>query len=85
MLGIYRRDASALTVKQILAWAKAHRRRTGRWPSAAFGPVADAPGQTWRGLDQALAGGFRGLPEGFSLARLLHQHRQAPQGQGRKG
>jgi hypothetical protein len=45
-LGIYRRDASPLTVKQILAWAKAHRRRTGRWPSAASGPVAEVPGQT---------------------------------------
>jgi hypothetical protein len=83
-LGIYRRDASPLTVKQILSWAKAHRRRTGRWPSAASGPVAEVSGQTWRGIDQALAGGFRGLPGGSSLARLLHKHRRVPPGMGRK-
>jgi hypothetical protein len=84
-LGIYRRDASPLTLKQILAWAKAHRRRTGRWPSAASGPVAEAPGQTWRGIDQALAGGFRGLAGGSSLAKLLDEYRRAPHRQGRKG
>ena len=76
-LGIYRRDASPLTVKQILAWAKAHHRGTGRWPSAASGPVAEAPGLTWGGIDQALAGGFRGLPGGSSLARLLHLHQRS--------
>jgi hypothetical protein len=84
-LGIYLRDAAPLTVKQILAWAKAHHRRTGRCPSAASGPVAEAPGQTWRGIDQALAGGFRGLPGGSSLSRVLHKHRRVPPGRDNKG
>jgi hypothetical protein len=83
-LGIYRRNAPPLTVKQILDGAKAHHRRTGRWPTAASGPIAEAPGQTWGGIDQALAGGFRGLPGGSSLARLLHQQRRVPLGKGRK-
>ena len=33
-----------LTVKQILAWADAHRERTGHWPNCKRGiVVADAP------------------------------------------
>jgi hypothetical protein len=31
-----------LTVKQILAWAKAHRERTEKWPNRASGPVTNA-------------------------------------------
>src|SRR5262245_22859972 len=33
--------------KDILAWADAHRRRTGTWPTAASGPIPEAPGETW--------------------------------------
>jgi hypothetical protein len=64
----------ALTVGQILAWADAHRRRTGRWPTAASGPVTDAPGETWRALNNALYFGRRGLRGGDSLPRLLVRH-----------
>jgi hypothetical protein len=60
-----------LHVAQILAWARAHRRRTGRWPSAASGPVVGAPGETWNAVNAALAFGKRGLPGGSSLAKLL--------------
>jgi hypothetical protein len=56
---------------QILAWADAHHRRTGRWPNSKAGPVLDAPGETWAGVDWALNGGARGLPGGISLAQLL--------------
>jgi hypothetical protein len=66
-----RSRAGPLTVGRILAWADRHHRRTGRWPSAASGPVLDAPGEHWRALDSALRYGFRGLPGGSSLARLL--------------
>ena len=65
----------ALTEAQIVAWADAHRRRTGEWPAASAGPIVDAPGETWGGLSRALAHGRRGLPGGSSLAKLLAQHR----------
>jgi hypothetical protein len=60
-----------LTRARILAWARAHKRRTGRWPSAASGPVAGAPGETWNAVNEALALGNRGLPGCSSLAKLL--------------
>jgi hypothetical protein len=63
-----------LTEAQILAWADAHHRHTGTWPSAAAGEVLGAPGENWRGIDQALHSGYRGLPRGDSLARLLVRH-----------
>jgi hypothetical protein len=36
--------------------------------------VPGAPGETWRGINQALGSGYRGLPGGDSLARLLVRH-----------
>jgi hypothetical protein len=60
-----------LTEARILAWAQAHRRRTGRWPAQASGPLAEAPCEVWGNLDAALREGRRGLPGGSSLARLL--------------
>jgi hypothetical protein len=64
-----------LTVEQILLWADAHHRRTGRWPTADSGLVGGAPGRTWQALNQALARGNHGLARGSSLARLLAQRR----------
>jgi hypothetical protein len=66
-----RRSLPALDVPQVLAWAKAHRRRTGAWPTADSGAIAGAPGETWKGVDLALRWGYRGLEGGVSLARLL--------------
>jgi hypothetical protein len=60
-----------LTAGQILGWAWLHYRRTGRWPSAASGPVLDAPGEHWRAINSSLREGYRELPRGGSLARLL--------------
>jgi hypothetical protein len=60
-----------LTVAQVLAWARAHRRLTGRWPTQHSGEVFGAPGETWKRLDTALRQGSRGLPGGTSLALLL--------------
>jgi hypothetical protein len=68
----------ALTVKQILKWADAHFRRTGRWPNAHSGPVADAPGESWSIIDHVLTIGSRGLDGGSSLFRLLVQHGRKP-------
>ena len=64
-----------LTVPQILAWADAFHRRQGRWPNKYSGWVAGAFEEKWNRIDGALAGGYRGLPGGSSLAQLLSEHR----------
>jgi hypothetical protein len=66
---------SPLTIDQILAWADAHHRRTGRWPSSISGSVYGQRQQTWLAVDLCLRLGFRGLPGGSSLARLFQKHR----------
>jgi hypothetical protein len=71
---------SPLTVGQILAWADAHRRRTGNWPGVLSGPIPEAPGETWRAVNMALFRGYRGLPGGDSLAQLLARRRAALDG-----
>jgi len=66
-----------LSVRQILAWADAHHRRTGVWPNEYSGPVVSAPGEKWWNISAALRDGGRGLPGGSSLPRLLERHRSA--------
>jgi hypothetical protein len=66
-----------LSVDQILAWADAHRARTGEWPDPDFDEVADAPGETWNGIRLALERGKRGLPT-TTLRDLLAEHRGRP-------
>jgi hypothetical protein len=72
------KELPRLTVRQIRAWARAHRRRSGDWPTRRSGPVAEAPGETWSAIDAALGEGCRGLPAGLSLSRLLAARRDAP-------
>jgi hypothetical protein len=67
-----------LSEAQILAWADAFHARTGRWPSAASGPVREAPRLTWLAVNGALTKGLRGLRRGDSLARLLVRHGRRP-------
>jgi hypothetical protein len=67
-------QAPPLTAGQVLLWADAHFRRTGRWPTAASGPVAGAGGESWAAVNSALYAGHRGLPGGETLARLLRRH-----------
>jgi hypothetical protein len=64
-------DLPRFTVRQIVAWARAHRRRTGCWPTRKSGTVEDASGETWQGVHTALVHGRRGLPGGTTLARVL--------------
>jgi transcriptional regulator with XRE-family HTH domain len=64
-------NQAVLTEASIMEHAAAHRRRTGRWPTAGAGPVHGVAGLTWRGVDQALRSGGGGLPGGGSLAALL--------------
>jgi hypothetical protein len=63
-----------ITVDQILAWADEHHKRTGSWPDALSGYVAEAPHENWRALNYALMQGSRGLPT-TTLAKLLIQGR----------
>lgn len=67
---------STLTVEQIVTWAEAHRRRTGKWPSADAGSVVEVPGENWRALNTALQEGLRGLPGGDSLSKLRRRQNQ---------
>jgi hypothetical protein len=65
-----------LTIRQILAWADAHHRRTGRWPSfCTKAPLPDAPGENWAAINASLRDGLRGLPGGETLAHLLVRYR----------
>lgn len=62
---------SNLSLAQIQSWIEAHvARNGGRRPSQASGPIAEAPGETWRAVVEALRGGTRGLPDGLSLLML---------------
>jgi hypothetical protein len=69
------KDLPHLTIEQILTWADAHRAATGRWPSSQSGLVPEGSAETWAVVNRALSKGFRGLPGGSSLARLLAEHR----------
>jgi hypothetical protein len=85
LLGVKRgrrnqRQAPPLTTEQVLVWADAHHRRTGRWPRANSGPVPDGAGETWAAVASALYAGHRGLPGGQTLARLLRRHGRGGRG-----
>ena len=69
------KDLPSHTVEQILQWADRHYERTGRWPTAGSGEIADARGEKWSGVNVALQHGARGLPGGSTLAKLLAKHR----------
>src|SRR5881296_1573958 len=66
-----------LTVGQILAWADAFHERTGLWPKGRRIPkyIVGSLGENWVAISEALRHGFRGLPGGSSLARLLAELR----------
>src|SRR3954453_23383458 len=67
-----------LSIPEVLAWADAHRQRTGKWPQISSGPVVDGPlGEIWRNVDTALRLGLHGLSGGSSLAQLLASKRLA--------
>jgi hypothetical protein len=45
------------------------------WPGVLSGEVPEVPGEDWRAVNFALYRGFRGLPGGDSLAKLLARQR----------
>jgi hypothetical protein len=65
-----------LTIRQILAWADAFHSQTGAWPTITCSPqiIDGVVGERWSRLDRALKRGYRGLPGGSSLAKLLTKH-----------
>jgi hypothetical protein len=63
-----------LSVEQVLRWCDAHRRRTGKWPTARDGAIPRSGGETWSGVNHALRHAFRGLPR-TTLADLLCERR----------
>ena len=75
-----RLDLPRLTIKQVLVWADAHWRRTGKWPKASSGPIFCSGGEIWRRIDTALRQGDRGLPGGMSLSRVLARERNVRPG-----
>ncbi len=72
-----KRNLPRLTVTLILEWAGAHRRRTGQWPRHLSGPIPEAPGETWLGVEMALRQGIRGLRTRSTLFRMLQKYRNA--------
>jgi hypothetical protein len=66
---------AAIHVLAVVAWADAHHTRTGDWPKHKSGPIPEAPGEKWQGVENALRLGLRGLPGGSSLYRLLARER----------
>ncbi len=66
-------------ISQVLDWADAFRDRFGRWPTAKSGPVAGAPGATWRTIHSALLERFEAVRGNATLPRLLARARDAVQ------
>ncbi len=73
-----RHGSPPFDLEQILAWADEHHNRTHSWPTSYSGAVIAAPGEAWNAIDRALRRGFRGLPGGSSLSRLLAEKRGVP-------
>jgi hypothetical protein len=69
--------SSPLTVQLILAWADAHHAAHGVWPGALSGSVEACLSESWFRVDCSLRLGFRGLPGGDTLAKVLHRERAA--------
>jgi len=63
-----------LTAKQLTAWARSHRQRTGTWPNAHSGGVVGSNGENWGSINNLLRDGGRGFPGGSSLSSFLAKH-----------
>ena len=67
-----------MTEASVLAWADAHHRRTGSWPSKDSGLIPGGGGVTWTAVNLAFRRGSRGLTGPTTLARFLSEHRGVP-------
>ena len=80
MLAVHRNrrhqgDLPQLREGQIVKWADAWRKKTGRYPTRNSGLIPGLNDETWARLNTALVVGHRGLKGGSSLARLLAEYR----------
>jgi hypothetical protein len=66
-----RANVPKLTVRQILRWAGAHRRRTGEWPTQHSGRIPEAPDETWGAIEAALNQGSRGYVSNHRLRNFV--------------
>jgi hypothetical protein len=78
LLNQYRSDRKVLTLEMIRAWGAAHHAATGRWPNTMSGPIAGAPGLTWRKINMVLYSGRRGLPRGVRLGSVFQSAAYTP-------
>ena len=67
-----------ISEEQVLAWADDYHARTGKWPKAGSGAIAEPSGLTWAHVNSSLIQGVRGFLGGSSLPRLLAAHRGVP-------
>ena len=63
-----------LTLKLILKYADAYHDANARWPTSSSGTI-EGTADTWSAVCQALRLSGRGLPSGWTLARLLKKFR----------
>src|SRR5262249_19358940 len=75
--------SAAPDMRQIRAWAAAHRTRTGERPKCNSGAILGSDGETWHKVDVALRLGTRGLPGSSSLLMLLSPLRRGTRAPGR--
>jgi hypothetical protein len=68
-----RKSPPALTVEQVLRWAKACRQRTGEWPTYKSGSIPEAREENWSKINWALSKGKRSLPGHSSLRKLISE------------
>ena len=68
------RRGGPMSIARILKWADAHFAEHGEWPTVCSGTI---PGSSdnWQKVENGLRFGFRGLPGGSSLAKVLEEHR----------
>ena len=69
-------ESLPLSESQILRWADEHYGRTGKWPTAKNGGDVHETTNSWKAIDAALRGGYRGLPGGKSLDELINEERK---------
>lgn len=74
----YKPTVARLSEPQIVAWAKAHHRKTGSWPTAKSGRCEPAR-MSWALIDRALRRGEQGLRGGSSLSKALRKVRTRSQ------
>jgi len=73
-----RQRARRLSKSTIADWARAHRARSGQWPTAASGPIPESPGDTWGSINSALVLGTRGMPGDMTLEEFIRFFRFNP-------